>query len=542
MALYDYQGKALADVVARLKSTPRTLLVMPTGTGKTRVAAHYAKDLVPKGRGLVLCHDTNILAQNLQTFREVLGETVSLGMFHGQQKDYEEVDILFATFQTFLTWKEAFFKNEFHFIIVDEAHHGAADTYRLVIEYFTPAQLLGMTATPDRMDERDIREIFGDEAVHITLEQAIANGWLTPVEYHVHTDGIDTRMVKALLRRAQQGDRTISVKQLNETIFVRKRDAEIAWIIAGDNLRTLIFCESVRYTEIFVTHLPGAVTFHSDNRPDDNDEALAGFRRGDAQYIASVNKFNEGIDVPDVEEVAFLRCTDSLTIFLQQLGRGLRLMPGKDKVIVRDFVGNCERLIMVQQMVENIAKAAGQDVELDREHFVIEGHGFSFSFSDEVRDIFEIIRLVKHKLYISDIPHLLAEYSDRNELPADEVRVGTNKKFQWMCATCRYQWEATAANRVGRRSGCPACAGHVATSTNCLAVTHPELAKEFHPTRNSPLTPSDIVAGTGKKLWWKCKKCEHEWETRGSQRKKGRGCPPCGIKKAAETRRKRRKA
>lgn len=531
MGLYPHQREAYNELLGWLEEHDRALVVMATGLGKTVVAAHYAGDTAARGRGLVLCHDNHILEQDLSMFREVLGQTLSLGVFHGQRKDFEEVDITFASFQTFRQWKHVFFPDEFHYIIVDEAHHSEADTFRPVVEYFHPRKLLGLTATPDRMDGRDIRQIFGEEVIFFSLEEAIANSWLAAVDYHLLSDHLNTRLLKDILEDSGKGRRRISVKQLNETIFIRKRDEEIARIITGYGKKAIVFCENVDHAETFSRFLPGAKTFHSQHGPGRNQETLDEFRRGELPYILAVNKFNEGIDVPNAELVVFLRCTDSKTVYLQQLGRGLRRTPLKEKVTVLDFVGNCERVIAVQQMVEEVARLSDQKFDLNKHRFQVDGGHFDFTFTDEVKDIIELVRLVQKKLHISEVPHLAAEYlpPPRNLLPAEQVLAGTNKKLWWKCGKCGHEWN-TGGNARVRGRGCAACANRVVTATNNLAVTHPDLAAEYMPPPRNKLPAEKVVANTAQELWWKCGKCGHEWLIPGNWRVNGgtaTGCPAC---------------
>jgi superfamily II DNA or RNA helicase len=176
---HDFQQTAIGITSVVLSSVGKALVVMATGLGKTVVGAFLVKDLIKEGRGLFLCHLNEGLEQALRQFRDVLGDQVRLGVFHGQKKHWEEVDVLFASFQTFKDWKQAFFEDEFKFVIVDESHHGQAPTYSSVIKYFKPKALLALTATPDRMDQKDIRQIFGHEVVNLTLEEGIAKGWLS---------------------------------------------------------------------------------------------------------------------------------------------------------------------------------------------------------------------------------------------------------------------------------------------------------------------------------------------------------------------------
>ncbi|PID52128.1 MAG: hypothetical protein CR972_03835, partial [Candidatus Moraniibacteriota bacterium] len=528
IALYpEYQVPAFQKLVRHFKSNARALMVMATGLGKTIVAAFWAKREYTKDRkGLFLCHDTGILDQAQSAFRKVMGNTVSLKTFYGNDKDWsaDKGDVVFATFQT-LTNTNPFFADEFDFIIVDESHHGQAPTYKEVIQYFTPAKLLGMTATPNREDMQDIRDIFGDEVVDISLEEGIASGWLSQVEYHILNDNLNHWKLKKIASDVLENGKRISLKQLNETIFVTARDREIAEIIqqyAGDTKKVMIFCESIPHAENFQNFLPHAEVYHSKKSKKHNRAVLQSFRDGNNQYILSVDKMNEGIDVPDAEVIVFLRHTDSTRIFYQQLGRGLRKILQKKKVVVLDFVANCERIIAMQQFVRDIKKHVGGNFDLSKDVLRVSGAAFEFIFEDAHVDILEVIKKITAKVHVSDIPHLQAEYSPKNPIPANQIIAGTHKKLWWICSVCSHEWQAPGRSRV-RGIGCPACAGRVATKTNNLAVTHPELAKEYAPKNTLPA--DHVIAGTNKKLWWTCSVCSHEWQAQGSDRVQGTGCP-----------------
>lgn len=401
MALLDYQQDAYRSLKNHLREEHRALIVMATGLGKTWLVAHYVCDeLIMHGRGLVLCHDTNILEQNLRVFREHLGEKVSLGVFNGYEKEFDAVNILFATFQTFREWKIVHFKNEFHFIIVDEAHHGEANTFKPVIEYFEPKVLIGMTATPDRMDDRDICALFGDAVVEMSLEEGIAKGWLTPVEYHLLSDHINGRILNKMLKEIREGGERVSVKQLNQILFIERRDDEIARIILEHGNHGLVFCTNVLHADTFVKFLPNAATLHSKNTTEENDRALREFKEGTLQFLVAVDMLNEGIDIPRVGLVVFLRPTDSKTIFFQQLGRGLRRMKGKEKVTVLDFAGNCDRVAIVQQLVDHIRDFSEQGLaEYDHGPFFMKGDGFEFVFDETMIELMDLLQRMKTKLY-----------------------------------------------------------------------------------------------------------------------------------------------
>ncbi len=413
IVLRDYQLAAHGSLVEALEAEKKALGVMATGLGKTYVAAFISKDEIKGGKkGLLLCHETGILQQNMSVFREILGDMVSLKTFFGgKNKDWDadKADILFATFDILgqYNWRRAFFRGEFNFIIVDESHHSQAPTYKAVLDYFDPEKLLGITATPDREDGKEIREIFGEEVVNISLEEAVVNGWLSSVEYHVKNGNLNHWALKRLFHGVVEEGKRVSMKQLNETLFIDSRDEEIARIIQEHclpNKKALIFCEGIPHADHFAQFLPNARTYHSGNNPRNNNEInrenLSMFRRGEIQFLLTVNKCNEGIDIPDAEVIIFLRCTDSKTIFFQQLGRGLRKTATKKKVVVLDFVANYQRLVYLNEMSKKMkALSNGKGLELAGEVLRITGNNFDFIFTDEQVDILEVIKRISASFY-----------------------------------------------------------------------------------------------------------------------------------------------
>jgi superfamily II DNA or RNA helicase len=185
---YPYQVPVISTVKATLVIRDFVLFVMAMGLGKTVTSAFIVEDYLREGkRGLFLCHETYILEQVEEEYRMVLGNDFVYKTFYGSEingkKDWnaDQADMLFASFQSMNNWHEkwylAFDPDHFDFMVVDESHHGQAPSYKEVIDYFQ-CKKIGMTATPDRMDLKDIREIFGEEVYTITLEEGIANGWL----------------------------------------------------------------------------------------------------------------------------------------------------------------------------------------------------------------------------------------------------------------------------------------------------------------------------------------------------------------------------
>ncbi len=380
---------ALAET--RLNGGATALVQMATGLGKTNVMAADAKRFLeehPGSRVLFLCHQNRILDQARERFERIIGPDATYGTFTGEEQDYHKVSCLFASFQVMREWREAFFPDEFDYIVIDESHHAKASTYEPTLRYFEPQFMAGFTGTPDRRDLKDIREIFGPEIYQKPLDEAIAEGLLTPVEYRVVIDEIAALQVLHDIRGAKH-----NIKQLNRTIFAPMRDDEVARICIEDAkdlngpVRRLVFCPSIEHTEEFAQYFPNAAPIHTKLPAWEIKRYLEQFKAGELETLLVVDMFNEGIDVPEVNQVVFMRQTDSKTVFLQQLGRGLRKLPGKELVQVRDFVANCERLTMLDEFWGDVFASSG-----DPEHKQITRIDVgSVNFTELQREILDIL-------------------------------------------------------------------------------------------------------------------------------------------------------
>lgn len=356
---HDYQQECL-QAIAQTKRAGRkkALVVMASGLGKTITAALDVKRYHKQhgGKALFLCHQNDILEQSQKEFARVLGwkKDSRYAFFHGYDKRRaHEADVVFASFQTMREWRTTFDKEAFKYIVVDESHHGPAPTYRPTLEYFTPEFLLAITATPDRMDLQDIREIYGLEVFDLPLAEALARGLLTKVDYQLVTDEITN--LKEIVTTISK----MSVKQLNRSLFIPKRDEEIVQIISRHvqrikNPKVMIFCQTTAHCDRLAKIIPNALAIHYRLSVNEQRKRLQAFREGEASYVLTVDRFNEGIDIPHANVIVFLRSTASETIFLQQLGRGLRKFKGKHRVTVLDFVANCERLEMVNKLWQKV--------------------------------------------------------------------------------------------------------------------------------------------------------------------------------------------
>jgi len=396
----NHQSDCLNAVeTERNQGKQRSLVVMASALGKTAVAAFDVKKFLvdfPYAKVLYLCHKNEILHQAKITFQTITQEKEELfGFLNGVEKNLK-AKYLFATFQTMKENLKKFNPRDFDYVIVDESHHVVADTYQPVIEYFEPNFLLGMTATPNRLDLLDTKEIFGGtETFSLPLEKALVMGLLTKIDYHLITDEIiDFGKIENPYR--------MSLKELNRKIFLPKRDSEIVRIIAEKtksiaNPRIMIFCPSIKYAERLAKMIPDSLSVHSDQSETEQKNRIQGFRNGKISKILTVDKFNEGIDIPEVNVLVFLRSTSSPTIFFQQIGRGLRKADGKESVLILDFVANCERIEMIQEFVEKIKSAQKEHLENNdktvEEPKVIDFG--SFNFTEKATGVIEVMKKIK---------------------------------------------------------------------------------------------------------------------------------------------------
>lgn len=367
MQIYPYQQECLDAIESvRQAGGTKALVIMATGLGKTVVSALQLRRMLAEapGRVLYVTHQNEILRQARHTYENFLDSETTYGYFHGQEKHLHKVDVLFASFQTMMTSRELFKRDEFKYVIVDEAHHVHAETYRPTVEYFQPDFMIGLTATPDRADQKDITELMGEPVFHLDLFEALAEHHLTSINYRLMTDELQN------LEVLETPAGKLSISELNRTIFVPKRDEEIVRIIEEKldevtNPRTIIFCSSVLHAEELAELMPYAQVIHSRLHKDQRARRIAAFRKGHSRVVITVDMFNEGIDIPEANVIVFLRSTASRTIYLQQLGRGLRRAEGKEEMLVLDFVANCERIEMIDYVQSGVKAAVRNGGDAD---------------------------------------------------------------------------------------------------------------------------------------------------------------------------------
>ncbi len=346
---FPYQSEILEklEVERNVHSRNRNLLVAATGTGKTVISAFDYKKFRQENKSsklLFLAHRKEILTQSISTFKGILKDN-NFGELWVDGLVPDNYEFVFASVQTMNNQiKGLKLSPEYYdYIIIDECHHQTANSYRAVINYFKPKVLLGLTATPERMDEGDIKEDFCNRiAAEIRLPEALNKKLLCPFQYFGISDSIDLTNVNW-----EKGHYVAS----ELTKLYTSNDRRVGEIISNlkkytkdpTDLRALGFCASMEHAKFMAEKflLAGLKADYLTSESSQNrDKIRKQLIDKEINYLFVVDIFNEGVDIPEIDTVLFLRPTESLTVFLQQLGRGLRLADNKDSLTVLDFVGN----------------------------------------------------------------------------------------------------------------------------------------------------------------------------------------------------------
>lgn len=338
----------------------KALLLSSTGTGKTYASAFAVRELGYK-KVLFLVHRNQIAEQAMKSYQKVFGGSIKTGMVTGKSHDYD-ADFIFATVQTLSKTEnlERFPRDYFECCIYDEAHHTSADSYKKVMDYFTPKFTLGMTATPDKRDDhiegRNIYEIFDHNiAYEIRLQKAMEEDLLCPFHYFGITDFeiIDDEMVNG---------KKLTTEQKLENFRFLTSDERVKYVMeqakyygySGDRVKGLIFCsrieEAQELSKKFNEHGWRTLALSGSDSEEvrrDAIERLVNDDINELDYILSVDIFSEGVDVPEINQVIMLRPTQSPIVFIQQLGRGLRKAEDKEYVVILDFIGNYKNNFMI---------------------------------------------------------------------------------------------------------------------------------------------------------------------------------------------------
>ena len=358
IALFEPRGAQIEALCAlentRAEGAGRALVQAATGVGKTYLAAFDSKDYE---RVLFVAHREEILKQAAQSFKNVRNSD-DYGFFDGESKCTDK-SMIFASVATlgrseYLNNKY-FASDYFNYIVIDEFHHAVNDQYQRIVNYFKPQFLLGLTATPERMDGRNIYEICDYNVPYeISLKEAINKGMLVPFHYYGIFDDTDYSRLHIVRGRYDE-------KELNETYIgnVHRYELIYKYYCKYGSRQALGFCCSKEHAremarEFSSRGIPSVAVFSdaSGEYTEKRNVAIQKLKNGEIRAIFSVDMFNEGVDITSVDMVMFLRPTESPIVFLQQLGRGLRKCRGKEFLTVLDFIGNYEKAGRVRFLLE----------------------------------------------------------------------------------------------------------------------------------------------------------------------------------------------
>lgn len=350
------QRRALKELNRyRAIGTSRALVVAAAGSGKTYLAAFDALNFGPK-RLLYIVHEGTILKKSLETFQEVFGSNATMGIYSGEYKEID-AEFLFSTNVSMAKSLELFAKDEFDYIIIDECHRAAADTYRRIIEYFEPEFLLGLTATPERMDNQDVFELFDKNVPYeLRLKDAIKNDLVVPFKYY----GIRDTLVDYGLTKSEERKMVAQLATPEHCDFIAKQIE--AHRPQGEKLKALAFCRNIQHARMMCENMGEYYRTGFLSGKNNIGERIAAYNdlqdnENGIEILFSVDILNEGVDIPGVNMVLFLRPTESSTIFIQQLGRGLRKFENKSFVTVLDFIGNSyKRSVQIAFALSSLAE------------------------------------------------------------------------------------------------------------------------------------------------------------------------------------------
>lgn len=332
------QRKALRELRRnRDMGIKKSLIVSATGSGKTYLAAFDARNFDAK-RLLYIVHRETILKDARDSFMKVFGAEKSYGLFTGNEKNMD-VDFVFASSKMLSAHLNEFDPEEFDYIIYDEVHHIVASSGKKIFKYFKPEFMLGLTATPERMDNQDIFGVFDNNVpFELRLRDAIRNDLVVPFHYYGIRDEFVDYKSKDKMFIANQIAKQVNVEFIKDQIEKHRE--------TNEKLKCIAFCTNIQSSKLMAEELLEE-GYQSISLTGLNDTAMRMKVFNDLQddtnpleIICTVDILNEGVDIPQVNMVLFLRPTESQTIFIQQLGRGLRKYPGKEFVTVLDFIGN----------------------------------------------------------------------------------------------------------------------------------------------------------------------------------------------------------
>ena len=430
---YPYQQEILDKLHAEreVRGLNRNLVVAATGTGKTVISAFDYRRFCKshpgqRNRLLFVAHREEILKQSRDTFQGVLKDPNFGELYVGCYKP-ERLDHLFVSVQTINSQAlcDVLPTDYYDYIIVDEFHHAAAPTYQKLLNHFQPKILLGLTATPERMDGKSILDYFGGRtAAEIRLPEAIDRKLLCPFQYFGVADTVDLSDLR-WARGGYDKSQLTNLYSLNRSIAERRAAHIIRsldkYATDMEAIKGLGFCVSIEHARFMAEFFNNAgipsLCLVGNSSDDERHTAKKRLVNGEIRFIFVVDIYNEGVDIPEVNTVLFLRPTESLTIFLQQLGRGLRLSEGKDCLTVLDFIGAANRKYNFEEKFEALLDNTKHSVQHELKNgFVSAPKGCYIQLEKKAAKV--ILDNIKSSFNVkSGLVHRLATFEEDSGLP-----------------------------------------------------------------------------------------------------------------------------
>ncbi len=390
--------------------TNRNLIVAATGTGKTVISAFDYQAFKERTDGthrlLFIAHRQEILKQSQRTYRSVLQDANFGDIWVGDLRPTNGIDHLFVSVQTFNSKYESIFsklpKGYYDYIVIDEAHHLKADSYQTVLNHFSPQLLIGLTATPERMDGKSLLPDFCNQiSAEIRLPKALDEGLLTPFQYLCISDSTDLTDEDLM-----DGNHYVATK-LTDRLCNGERVGLIVdrlrYYLPDENkCRALGFCATKEHAQYMAEEFRKvglkSACLTSDKNNEERMKMNRQLAKGEINYLFVVDIFNEGVDIPAVDTLLFLRPTESLTIFLQQLGRGLRLYPGKQQLTVFDFVAQLNQKYDFASRFRSLMTRTDKSVaEQVKNGFIFLPRGCTIHMEDKAQEY--VLQNIKAAIY-----------------------------------------------------------------------------------------------------------------------------------------------
>ena len=402
-----FQIPALYELsLTREEGYDKGLVIVATGLGKTYLAIF---DSMNYKKVLFVVHREEILNQAKNSFEKIYGDKKTYGFFNGSKKEVG-ADITFASIATLGKEEylnESYFsENYFDYIIIDEVHHGTGKNYQKLLDYFQPKFLLGLTATPERNDNGDIYKICDYNIVYeCNFITGINKGWLSPFEYFGIYDNVDYSNIPW---RSGKYD----LKELENALIVEER-ANLVYKKYSyyKKEKSIAFCASIKHAEymnnFFKEKGVKTIVLTGNNTSEKRKKEIQNLKEGKIEIIFVVDIFNEGLDIPAIDTILLLRPTSSYTIFMQQVGRGLRLCEGKTKLRILDFVGNYKGAELRCNFLTGETRKGGKQLLPTDEQFILPENctsNFDFQLIDHLTEK----RNLTEKRFLRNI--LISEY------------------------------------------------------------------------------------------------------------------------------------